>query len=142
MKTISIAIFGFVLFLTSLPVLAHHSFQGEYDQSKPLTLVGKLTKVLLENPHGWIYLDAKNEHGRVVNWALEIPAPNVVTRNGFDRNIFQAMVESGEHVTVTAYAARDGSKHAWAGGLTRADGQTVITLSGIPGQGGRRGGPQ
>jgi Family of unknown function (DUF6152) len=97
-----------------------------------------LTKVLLENPHGWIYLDAMNDQGKVVNWALEIPAPNVVVRNGFDRTIFQNLVNTGEQVTVTAYAAWDGSKHAWAGGLTRADGRTVITLSGIPNQGARR----
>ena len=47
-----------------------------------------------------------------MNWALEIPAPNVVNRNGFDRSICKTMVESGEEVTVTAYAAKDGSKHA------------------------------
>ena len=145
MKRISIILLVIGLFTDSIPVGAHHSFQAEYDQSKPLTLVGKLTKVVEENPHGWIYLDAKNEQGKVVNWALEIPAPNVVIRNGFDRSIYQTMVTSGEQVTVTAYAARDGSKHAWAGGLTRADGQTVITLSGIPNQGpggrGGRGGP-
>jgi hypothetical protein len=140
MKNVSIGILGMLL-LTAIPVRAHHSFQAEYDQTKPLTLVGKVTKVLLENPHGWIYLDSKNAQGKVVNWALEIPAPNVVTRNGFDRSVYQALVESGEEVTVTAYAAHDGSKHAWAGGLTRADGRTVITLSAIPGQGGRRGGP-
>ena len=119
---------------------AHHSFQAEYDQTKPLTLVGKLTKVVEENPHGWIYLDVMNEQGKVVNWALEIPPPNVVIRNGFDRTIYQTLVSTGEQVTVTAYAARDGSKHAWAGGLTRADGRTVITLSGIPNRG-RRGDP-
>ncbi len=142
MKKMS-ALLGIVLLLVSTRLSAHHSFQAEYDQTKPLTLVGKLTKVLIENPHGWIYLDAKNAQGKVVNWALEIPAPNVVTRNGFDRNIYQTLVETGEEVTVTAYAAHDGSKHAWAGGLTRADGRTVITLSGIPGQGPRGGrGPQ
>ena len=43
---------------------AHHSFQAEYDESKPLTLVGKVTKVLTDNPHGWIYLDAKNAKGK------------------------------------------------------------------------------
>src|SRR5437773_5250554 len=141
MKHMSIVVLG-SLMAASIPLLAHHSFQAEYDQSKPLTLVGKLTKVVQENPHGWIYLDAKNEQGKIVNWALEIPAPNVVIRNGFDRSIYQTMVMNGEEVTVTAYAARDGSKHAWAGGLTRAGGQTVITLGGIPQQGpGRRGGP-
>jgi hypothetical protein len=125
--------------LTSSSISAHHTFQAEYDQAKPLTLVGKITKVVQENPHGWIYLDAKNDKGKVVNWALELPAPNVVIRNGFDRNVYQSIMSSGEEVTVTAYAAKDGSKHAWAGGLTRADGRTVITLSGIPGQGGRGG---
>ena len=66
------------------PMSAHHSFQAEYDQTKPLTLVGKITKVVQENPHGWIYMDAKNDKGKIVNWALELPAPNVVIRNGFD----------------------------------------------------------
>src|ERR1700722_20685724 len=142
MRNLSILTLGFSLLAASLPVFAHHSFQAEYDQSKPLTLVGKVTKVLNDNPHGWIYLDAKNEQGKVVNWALEIPAPNALRRNGYDRSIFATLVTSGEEVTVTAYAAKDGSKHAWAGGLTRADGGTVITLGGIPKQGGGRGGPR
>ncbi|HEY7336235.1 MAG TPA: DUF6152 family protein [Bryobacteraceae bacterium] len=117
----------------------HHSFQAEYDESKPLTLEGKITKVVADNPHGWIYFDSKNAQGRVVNWALELPAPNVLRRNGFDRSIYETLMTSGEMVTVTAYAAKDGSKHAWAGGLTRADGQTVISLGGIPKQGRGRG---
>jgi len=143
MKNVSLVL-GISLLAASLPASAHHSFQAEYDQAKPLTLVGKITKVLTENPHGWIYLDAPNAEGKVINWALEIPAPNVLRRNGYDRSIFETLMSSGEEVTVTAYAAKDGSKHAWAGGLTRADGQTVITLSGIPNQGRGRGprGPQ
>jgi hypothetical protein len=140
MKKLSILALACSLLGASIPVFAHHSFQAEYDQAKPLTLTGKLTKVLNDNPHGWIYLDAKNEQGKVINWALEIPAPNALRRNGYDRSVFATLVSSGEDVTVTAYAAKDGSKHAWAGGLTRADGQTVITLGGIPAQGGGRGG--
>jgi hypothetical protein len=141
-KNISILALAIGWLVAGVPASAHHSFQAEYDQSQPLTLVGKVTKVLTDNPHGWIYLDAKNAHGKIVNWALELPAPNVLRRNGFERSIYQTLVESGEDVTVTAYAAKDGSKHAWAGGLTRADGQTVITLGGIPFQGSGRRGPR
>ena len=139
MKNASILALGIGLLGAWLPASAHHSFQAEYDESKPLTLVGKITKVMADNPHGWIYLDAPNAQGKIVNWALELPAPNVLRRNGFDRNIYETLMNSGEDVTVTAYAAKDGSKHAWAGGLTRADGQTVITLGGIPKQGAGRG---
>ena len=135
MTKLSTVLVGAGLLVASLPALAHHSFQAEYDQSKPLTLVGKVTKVMADNPHGWIYLDAPNEQGKIVNWALELPAPNVLQRNGFDRSIYATLQASGEEVTVKAYAAKDGSKHAWAGGLTRADGKTVITLGGIPSQG-------
>jgi hypothetical protein len=142
MKHISIMVLLVItLPMVSVPVWAHHSFQAEYDHNKPLTLVGKLTKVQFENPHGWLYLDAPNDVGKTVNWALEIPNPGKLAANGFDRSIYQTLMTNGEVVTVTAYAARDGSKHAWAGGLTRGDGTTVITLSGIPEQGpGARGG--
>ena len=142
MKRLSVVhLLVIILFGASVPVWAHHSFQAEYDRNKPLTLVGKLTKVQFENPHGWLYLDARNDAGKTVNWALETPGPRKLTENGFDRSIYQTLMMNGEVVTVTAYAARDGSKHAWAGGLTRADGTTVITLSGIPEQGqGARGG--
>jgi len=138
-KSVVIAFVAFVVVALSVPVSAHHSFQAEYDQSKPLTLVGKLTKVINENPHGWIYLEVLNANGKAITWQLETPGPGVLNGNGFTRSIFETLVMTGERVTVTAYAARDESKHGWAGGLTRADGTTVITLSGIPngGPGGR-----
>src|SRR4026208_2277186 len=82
--------------MMTVSLTAHHSFQAEYDQNQPLTLVGKLTKVLQENPHGWIYLDAKNAQGKTVNWALEIPNPFVVNQNGFTRGVYQEMLTAGE----------------------------------------------
>lgn len=39
-----------------------------------------------------------------------------------------------EEITVQALLAKDGSKPAWAAGLTRADGKTVITFGGLPKQ--------
>jgi hypothetical protein len=146
MKNLPILPITLCLATPSIPAVAHHSFQAEYDQSKPLALVGRVTKVVNENPHGWIYLEVKNSTGKTITWQLETPGPAILNQNGFGRDVFEALVASGETVTVAAYAARDESKHAWAGGLTRADGRTVITLSGIPngpagpaGRGGPRG---
>jgi hypothetical protein len=123
-----------ILLGASMPIYAHHSFQAEYDDEKPITLTGKVTKVSPDNPHGWIYLDVKNDKGRVISWALELPPPNVLQRNGFDTSVYKAMEENHEEITVTAFQAKDGAKHAWAAGLTRADGKTVITLGGLPAQ--------
>ena len=87
-----------------------------------------------DNPHGWIYLDVKNDKGRIINWALELPPPNVLRRNGFDTSVYKTMEQAHEEITVTAFQAKDGAKHAWAAGLTRSDGKTVITLGGLPSQ--------
>lgn len=135
MKTLAALALGLCL-LGAIPASAHHGFATEYDRSKQLTLVGKLTRVEFENPHGWLYIDAKDAQGKVVNWALELPGPAVLRRNGFDQSIYQTLLTSGEVVTVTAYAARDGSKHAFGSTLTRADGQTTFPLGRLPQRGG------
>ena len=117
-----------------IPMSAHHSFQAEYDDAKPIALKGKVQKVSPDNPHGWIYMDVPNDKGRVINWAVELPPPNVLQRNGFNTSVYTAMEEAHEEITVQAFLAKDGSKHAWAAGLTRGDGKTVITLGGLPSQ--------
>jgi hypothetical protein len=129
--------------LATLPVTAaaHHSFAAEYDGSQPMDLVGVITRIDQQNPHGFIYIDVPSAApgGRVTNWALETPGPNQLVRNGFTREMYQEMVDQGEPVTVHAYPARDGSKRAFAETLTRADGRTVITISvgGVDGAVGR-----
>jgi Family of unknown function (DUF6152) len=135
MKTSAMLVLGITLLGAALPASAHHGFAVEYDRSKQVTLVGKLTMVALENPHGWLYIDAKDSQGKIVNWALELPGPAVLRLNGFDQGVYESLRTSGEVVTVTAYAAKDGSKHAIGQSLTRADGKTVIPL-----QRGARGG--
>ena len=30
------------------------------------------------NPHGWIYIDVKDDDGKVTNWAMEFGAPNAL----------------------------------------------------------------
>ena len=133
MKKLTLLLLGIASLGVSIPAFAHHGFAAEYDRTKQLTLVGKLSKVELENPHGWLYIDAKDADGKVVTWALELPGPAALRRSGAD---LQSLIGSGEVVTVTATAARDGSKHAFGISLTRADGQTVVSLGRLPQQNG------
>jgi hypothetical protein len=42
------------------------------------------------------------------------------------------MVMKGEVVTMRGVPAKDGSNHVFAQGVTRADGKTVLGLSGAP----------
>ena len=42
---LSVLAAGLGLCISALPILAHHSFAAEYDDKKPVTLQGTITKV-------------------------------------------------------------------------------------------------
>ena len=53
------------------PVWAHHSIAAEYDDKKPLTLRGTVTKFDWTNPHVYLWLDVRDNGGKITNWAVE-----------------------------------------------------------------------
>ena len=110
------------LLVSTMPVLAHHSFAAEYDANNPVTLKGTVTKIEWTNPHARFYLDVKTEEGSLTNWNLELASPNALLRNGWTRRALNV----GDEVTVQGSAARDGSKMANARELTLASGRKVF----------------
>ena len=109
----------------ALPLLAHHSFAAEFDVSQPVTLKGVVTKVEWMNPHIYIYLDVKDENGKVVNWAVEGAPPNTLYRNGWRKDSLKA----GDTVTVDAYRAKDGSPTVNVRTIQLPDGRSVFAGS-------------
>ena len=88
---------------------AHHSFPAQYDESKPVTLTGKITRVEWTNPHIFIYIDVVDEEsGEVENWALEMGGPNQLLRLGWKRD----SLKTDDIITVEGSLARDGSNLA------------------------------
>jgi|SRR2546425_3636059 len=110
------------LLVSTMPVLAHHSFAAEYDANNPVTLKGTVTKIEWTNPHARFYLDVKTEEGSLTNWNLELASPNALLRNGWTRRALNV----GDEVTVQGSAARDGSKMANARELILASGRKVF----------------
>ena len=125
------AVVAFAL-LATVPLLAHHSFQSEYDSSKVLTLTGKMVNFEWVNPHSWIHVEVTNADGSKTVWKGETPPVNVLYRNGWTKPLVEEMVKNAETVTLKGQAAKDGSHHVFASGVTRADGKTVLGLSGAP----------
>jgi hypothetical protein len=104
-----------VLLAQAAPVMAHHSFAAEYDEKKPVTLKGVVTKVEWTNPHARFYVDVKDDHGAVINcWTRKSLQP-------------------GDQVIVTGSQAKDGTNMANARVVTLADGRKVFAGSSADG---------
>jgi len=127
MKT-KLCVFAMGLLAASVPMLAHHSFSAEFDSSKPVTLKGSVTKVDWLNPHIWIYLDVKDDSGKVASWQCEGGPPNTLTRNGWTKND----LKSGDAITITGTMAKDKSNSCNASSVVLPDGRRVFAGSSNP----------
>ena len=112
-----------LLGLLALPLAAHHSFNAEYDDTKPVSVTGVVTKVEWQNPHIWFYVDAKADDGTVTHWAFSGGAPGQLMRRGINRDV----IKEGMMVVVRGFRAKDGSNNGSGGTVTFPDGRMVFT---------------
>lgn len=96
--------------LAAAPILAHHSLAAKYDTRQSILMKGTVTKITWENPHVRLYLQADDKAGSNTGWEFELGSPNLQIQNGWKLDTFRR----GDHVTVTAYPARDGSRLGYA----------------------------
>src|SRR6476660_5563802 len=84
-------------FIAASPARGHHSFEAEYNSSRPVTMTGKVTKLLWQNPHVFFYIDVENpKTNRTDNWSVELGSVNSLTPLGWTQN----SLKMGTMVTV------------------------------------------
>ena len=121
--TLAAILGGIAAIVCPSPALAHHAFAAEFDANKPVKFTdATVTKVMLINPHSWIYVDVKQADGTVVNWAIEAGSPNVLLRRGITRNT----LKPGDKIVVDGYQAKDGTHRANGRDLKLPNGQQLF----------------
>jgi hypothetical protein len=110
------------LLLTTMRTQAHHAFAAEYDESKRVTVSGTVIKFKWTNPHVWLYVDGKEDSGKVTSWGFEMGSPNGLVHRGWR----QGELREGDQVTVEGYCAKDGSNVANARTVTMPDGRKLF----------------
>jgi hypothetical protein len=112
---------------------AHHSFAAYFDGQKAVTLTGEVVEVEWTNPHFHFSMDVKDANGAVARWRFEGFPPNMLVRQGWQRDV---TLTPGAMITVEGWAARSEPNAGAVRWVTLADGRK---LAGGPpaGTGGR-----
>jgi hypothetical protein len=100
--------------LSALAAAAHHGW-SEYDQTKPLTLAGKIVESGYEHPHGHVRLATPGK-----TWLVVLAPPSRMEARGLP----PASLAKGASVTVVGYQNRDKPEEMRAERIT-AQGKTV-----------------
>jgi hypothetical protein len=114
----------------AVPIFAHHGTNISYDRSKAMTLKGVVTEFHYANPHPQLYVDVKDESGKVTNWGCEIAA-NVyqLSLAGWSRQRSTNELKVGTPVTVTIAPSRAGTPAALLIKVVNDKGQELLKAS-------------
>ena len=122
MRKLALAVALGALLSAAAPLWAHHAFEAEFDQKKPVQLKGKVTIMEWINPHSWIHIDVLGPDGKVTNWMVECGSPNIMLRRGFTKESLKA----GTELSVQGYQAKNGSYRANGSAVTFTDGRKLF----------------
>ena len=71
------------------PAAAHHSF-AMFDNSRSITLHGKVTAYQWTNPHAYLEVDAEEAGGGTKHYTLEMTSINMMSRGGWTSRTVKA----------------------------------------------------
>jgi Family of unknown function (DUF6152) len=96
------------LLVMTMRISAHHAFAAEYDEHRHVAVSGVVTKFKWINPHAWLYVDGKDEKGKVTHWSFEMGSPGGLVSRGWKKE----ELKTGDQVTVEGFGAKNGKSVA------------------------------
>jgi hypothetical protein len=102
--------------------LAHHAFAPVYDSKRSLTISGVVIEFRFANPHAMLYLNAKDDAGRVVKWTVEFAGQLNLAEIGWTKE----SLKPGEQVTVTGNPTHVDSRQMAFVRIVKADGTVLL----------------
>ena len=122
-KMLAFLFFAVTVLIGGAPLFAHHGRGATYDMKKQVTLKGVITEVSWRNPHVAIYMDVKDNDGKVVNWAFENSNVSTLARQGYNRNTLRA----GQEITAVVNPSAQGTPRGLVVKVILADGKVVMS---------------
>jgi hypothetical protein len=111
-----------VVLLTTVRLSAHHAFTAEYDEKKRVTVAGTVTTFKWTNPHVWVYLDSRDERGKIARWRFELGSTVGLTARGWKKTDLKA----GDPVTLEGFGAKNGKNVANLTWVVLTDGRKLF----------------
>jgi len=115
------------LALSSPLLLAHHGRGATYAKTE-LSLKGTVKEVLWRNPHIAIFLDVKDDTGKVTTWAIEHSNISQLARLGYSRTTLRA----GMEVTAVVNPGAKGEPIGLCQKIILADGKEIFLRDSLP----------
>jgi len=108
---------------TTASVAAHHGRGSTYDMNKRVTLKGVVSRVDWRNPHVVIYMDVKDDTGKMVTWGFENAGVSQLAQAGYSRNSLKV----GQAITAIVNPAANGAPTAIVVKVILADGSEIMS---------------
>jgi Family of unknown function (DUF6152) len=106
------------------PAIAHHSF-AMFEQHKTVVLEGTVLQFQWTNPHVWIEMKVRGEHGESAQWGVECTSVNILRRQGWHHD----SLHPGDRVRLLLRPLRDGSHGGQLAKLLEINGSPANLVS-------------
>src|SRR6187431_724280 len=119
--TLFLLLTGVVMFAP--PLSAYHGRGQSFDMKNRVTLKGTVSQVKWQNPHVLIFIDVKDDSGKVVTWGFENSNVHTLATQGYNRNT----LKHGQEITAIVNPAVNGEPLGIIVKVILADGKEIMS---------------